>query len=361
MVHAVIMAGGRGTRFWPLSTEDKPKQFLNLFGKRSLLQNTVDRIKEYIPIERNIVVTNADYTDLVKDQLPDLPDENIIGEPVGRNTAPCVAMAATLLKKRDPEATMIVLPADHFIKNPKKFVSILKTAVNQANKGENLVTIGIKPSRPETGYGYIQYDVDSTEQVGDHAVNIVKTFTEKPDQFTAEKFIDSGDFLWNSGMFIWKASTILNQMEQHLPEVYSETEALTEKLQTSEQDEAINTFYQNSISISIDYGVMEKASTVYVVPGAFGWNDVGSWKAVYELEDKDQNDNVNKAEVSQLLHSHDNYISVNSKKLVALVGVDNLAIVETDNALLICDMNNSQDVKKIVNELREDESRKEYL
>lgn len=355
------MAGGTGTRFWPASTLSKPKQFLNLFGNRSLLQNTVDRISELVPLERNIIVTNDRYSDLVKEQLPDLPEENIIGEPVGRNTAPCVALAAAFLQKKDPEATMIVLPADHFISDEKAFRSYLKTAVKQAEASKNLVTIGIKPNRPETGYGYIQFDMETAATIEGNEVHKVKTFTEKPDQFTAEKFIQSGDFLWNSGMFVWKASTILEQVEKHLPQIHTEVEKVEPRLFGDTHEESINDFYRNCISISIDYGIMEKAETVHVVPGEFGWNDVGSWKAVYELGEKDKDDNVVETPHATLYHAHDNYVKSKSDKMIALVGVDNVAVVETDKAFLVCNLNESQGVKKIIEALKQNEETKKYL
>lgn len=361
MVYAVIMAGGAGTRFWPESTQQKPKQFLNMFGERSLLQNTVERTKSLIPKERQIVVTNERYTGLVQEQLPDVPAENIIGEPQGKNTAPCIAMAAAFLQKKDPEAVMVVLPADHHIAYPEKFINYLETAIAQARAGENLVTMGIQPTRPETGYGYIQYESEAITKREGNPVHTVKTFTEKPDLKTAEKFLDSGDFLWNSGMFIWKASTILSQMQKHLPEIHSEAVDLKEKLFTEDQKEGIETFYENCSNISIDYGIMEKASTVYVIPGEFGWNDVGSWKAIYELGEKDDDGNVLRTELFKSHEASNNLVSTSSDKLIALVGVKNVAVVETDSAILVCDLDKAQGVKQIVNQLKKDQEAAKYL
>jgi mannose-1-phosphate guanylyltransferase len=355
------MAGGSGTRFWPRSTEERPKQFLNIVGDRTMLQATVDRIEKLIPPERVWVITNERYIDLVDEQLPDVPEENIVGEPIAKNTAPCVALAAALINDRDPDATMVVLPADHQIGEPEKFISILKTAETKAQDGENLVTIGIKPDRPETGYGYIEFDKESTEMYDDREVKRVNQFREKPDLKTARQFIYSGNFLWNSGMFIWQASTILNQFEKHLPSVHDELEKLTPAIGNDDQEEAISTFYHGCPSISVDYGIMEQADTVYVVPGEFGWNDVGTWKAMYDLRSKDQDGNVVQTENLTVAEAENNLIQSNSDKMIALVGVENLAVVETDNAILVCNLDEAQGVKDVVNQLRSKEELKKYL
>lgn len=361
MLHAVIMAGGSGTRFWPQSTQERPKQFLNIFGDRTMLQATVDRIEPIIPAERVWVITNQRYTNLVKEQLPAIPEEQIIGEPVARNTAPCVASAAALLQAKDPEATMVVLPADHSISNPEKFISILQTAAEKANRDNALLTIGIRPDRPETGYGYIEFEKKSGETVKDNEVKKVIQFREKPDLKLARQFIYSGNFLWNSGMFVWKASVVIGEFKKHLDEVYKEMENLQPAIGTENQEEAINTFYHNCPSISIDYGIMEKAETVFVVPGEFGWNDVGSWRAVYDLRDKNEDGNVIESDQATVVSSKNNLVHSESGKMIALVGVENLAVVETDNAILICDMDNSQGVKQVVETLRSKEELKKYL
>jgi len=285
------MAGGAGTRFWPNSRLEKPKQFLNLLGERSMIQNTIDRILPLIPIDRILVITNEHYVDLVQNQFPNLPAQNIIGEPVAKNTAPCVAAAASILIERDPDATMIVLPADHYITRPKRFIEILETALEKAENGKNLVTIGITPHRPETGYGYIQLDESRFDDSLKDKVYLVKTFAEKPDLRTAVSFMESGDFLWNSGMFIWTASTILEQLRIHQPTMHHETEIFRSNLNKNFKA-ALKNFYELVTSISIDYGIMEKADAVHVIPGEFGWSDVGSWLAVYEHGNKDENGNV---------------------------------------------------------------------
>lgn len=361
MLHAVIMAGGAGTRFWPRSTEARPKQFLKIFGDRTMLQSTVDRIEKLIPAERVWVITNDRYVDLVQEQLPNVPKTNIVGEPVGRNTAPCVAAAAALINEKDPEGTMVVLPADHQITDPETFLSILETAEAKAEDGESLVTIGIKPDRPETGYGYIEFDKDSSETVDGHEVKTVKQFREKPDLKTARQFIYSGNFLWNSGMFIWQASTIIDQFEQHLPDIHSGLEKMSPSVGTDQQKEAIDEFYHSCPSISIDYGIMEQAESVFVVPGSFGWNDVGSWRAVYDLREKDVNGNVIESQNTGTAKAENNLIHSESGKMIAVVGVENLAVVETDKAILVCNLDESQGVKDVVNQLRDNEDMKEFL
>lgn len=352
MHYAVIMAGGVGTRFWPSSRKQKPKQFLNLIGDRSMIQATVDRISPLIPASRILIVTNEDYVPLVQEQLPDIPHENIIGEPVARNTAPCVAIAAGILQKRDPEATMVVLPADHFISKPEKFLEILKAGIAQAEAGNNLVTIGITPHRPETGYGYIQMEEKALKNNGNIPVHHVKTFAEKPDLKTAVSFIESGDFLWNSGMFIWKTRTILDQFYTHLPAIHREVEAFDAH---SDRDfnKAVNSFYKAVMSISIDYGIMEKADTVYVIPGEFGWSDVGSWMAVYELGEKLSEGNVCDTDKAVFQNSQNCMVRLTSDKVVAMVGLQGVALVETDDTILVCRLDKSQDVKSVVDALDE--------
>ncbi|MCH8523225.1 MAG: NTP transferase domain-containing protein [Balneolales bacterium] len=351
MHYAVIMAGGVGSRFWPSSRKNKPKQFLNLIGERSMIQETVDRITPLIPSERILIITNDSYVDLVKEQLPDVPHENIIGEPVARNTAPCVAIAAAILQKRDPSATMVVLPADHYITKESKFREILLSGINVAEAGPNLITIGITPHRPETGYGYIQMNEEVAFD-GSHPVHEVKTFAEKPDLKTAVSFLESGDFLWNSGMFIWKAKTILDQFYTHLPAIYREVEAF-DAAADRDMSKAIETFYHGVMSISIDYGIMEKAETVFVVPGEFGWSDVGSWMAVYELGEKDEHGNVNDDSSVVFQKSVNCMVRMNSEKLVAMVGLHGIAVVETNDTLLICNLDEAQEVKSVVDQLEE--------
>lgn len=361
MVYAVIMAGGSGTRFWPKSTKKLPKQFLSLFGEGTMIQNTAKRIEELIPQERILVVTNDNYVDIVKQQLLGIPDDNIVGEPVAKNTAPCVAIVAEMLYKEDPEAVMVVLPADHHIENKTEFNSILKSAIATAQKERNLVTIGIKPDRPETGYGYIHGDNQKGEVIAGNKAHPVKAFKEKPNLETAKEFVESGDFYWNSGMFIWKAETILDEFEQHLPDMFSCVKKASNDLYSENHEEAINAFYHEVESISIDFGIMEHANNVFVVPGNFGWNDVGSWTAVYDLGEKDQNGNVVISTYFTESESGKNYITSESGKMISVVGLEGIAVVETEEAILVCSLDKAQNVKKIVNQLKEKEELKKFL
>ncbi len=350
MRFAVIMAGGTGTRFWPRSRKQKPKQFLQLIGEETMLQTTVSRISRMIPAERVLVITNASYTSLVAEQLPDLPKENIIGEPVGKNTAPVAAAAAAIIRARDPEASIAVLPSDHYIRDTSTYLEVLEAAFAKAESGDHLVTIGIRPYRPETGYGYIQADTGASETVGNHKANKVKTFAEKPNLETAVKFLESGDFYWNSGMFVWQAKTILEAFDRHLPEMYRQVMDMTGGLKSG-MKEAIDRFYHEAESVSIDYGIMEKADTVYVIPAEFGWNDVGSWMAIYELEQKDDEGNVIQAPQTSVENCQNCYVYSKRDKLIALVGLQGIGVIESGDALLICRMDRSQDVKQIVGKL----------
>lgn len=352
MVYAVIMAGGSGTRFWPKSTKKYPKQFLNLFGDGTMIQNTANRVKEIIPQERILVVTNDDYVDIVKEQLPKVPDTNIVGEPVAKNTAPCVAIAAQLLIKQDPDAVMVVLPADHHITDPVEFRNILSSAIAKAESGNDLVTIGIKPDRPETGFGYIHADSSQQEEIKNNAVEKVKGFKEKPTVDVAESFLSSGDYYWNSGMFIWRADAILNEFESQLPEMRALLKDTSQDLYTDLHNAAINEFYFDCESVSIDYGIMEGAKSVFVVPGEFGWNDVGSWTAVYDLAEKNKDENAIQAINVTFVGSQKNLVVSNSGKMISLVGMENIAVVETDDAILVCDLNHAQGVKEIVEQLK---------
>lgn len=361
MVYAVIMAGGSGTRFWPRSTKKLPKQFLSLFGEGTMIQNTAKRIEPIIPQERILVVTNDSYVDIVKEQLPSVPDENIVGEPVAKNTAPCVAIAAEMLYKKDPDATMVVLPADHHITDPSAFNEYLKAAIDKAESGNHLVTIGIHPDRPETGYGYIHGDNDFTEEFNKKLLHPVKAFKEKPDLETAKEFVASGDYYWNSGMFIWSAKSVLHSIESYLPEMFKLVKGASAQLFEDGHTKAIDAFYHACESVSIDYGIMEDADNVFVVPGEFGWNDVGSWSAAYDLGDKSEEGNVIRTEQFTSAESINNLVFSESGKMISLVGVEGLAVVETEDAILICDLDKAQDVKKIVNELKSKEELKKYL
>lgn len=349
-LHAVIMAGGIGSRFWPRSRRAQPKQFLDVFGDASLIQNTFARLQPLVASENVWVVTHQDYAKQTREHLPAIAEDHILAEPVARNTAPCIALAAARLQAEDPEAVMIVLPADHVIRNVERFHEVLTTAVEKAREPGALVTVGIKPTHPETGYGYIQYDTSDVADDEDARAYPVKTFAEKPDLSTAERFLDAGDFLWNSGMFVWRTDSILKAMRDHLPAVYTLFEPLTKSFGTEHERTAIAEAYDNSPKVSIDVGVMERAGTVWVVPGSFGWSDVGDWRAVHDLADKDAAGNV--AEGQVILHdTARSYARAAGDRLVVLVGLRDVVAVDSGDAVLVCNRASAQQVKNIVDYL----------
>jgi len=347
---ALIMAGGVGTRFWPLSTKSKPKQFLNILGNRSMIQQTVDRILPLIEYKDIYIVTNCEQVKLVKEHLPQIPEKNIIAEPLGRNTAACIGLSAVILREKYKiDETMLVLPADHYIGKPEKFLEIVSFAAKFARESENLITFGIKPTFPATGYGYIE----SGEKISDQKFPIfqVKRFKEKPDLETAKKFISNGNFSWNSGMFLWRIDTILNAIEQYMPDLYHQLIKIKTVWGQNKTDE-IKKIYQNLQSIPIDIGVMEKADNSAVLPVDIDWNDIGSWQAVYDMMPKDEKGNYFSGNIINL-NSKDSYVLCeNEKKVIGLAGVENLIVVDTKDALLICKKENAQDVKKIVELLK---------
>ena len=351
MHYAVIMAGGIGSRFWPRSRQARPKQFLNVFGDDTLIQNTVARLQGLIPPERCLIVTHERYVDQTRRQLPAVPDENILAEPISRNTAPCIAYAAAKLVERDPDATMVVLPADHVIRDVARFHEILEVALEKAQDPGSLVTIGVEPTYAATGYGYIQYD-DSASSGDDTDTLPVRTFAEKPDAQTAARFLDSGDFLWNSGMFIWRADTIWSELERHLPKCFAAFDPVRSAVGTSREKDAVAEAFQNSPRISIDYGVMEQSDQVFVVPGSFGWNDVGDWKAVFQESQKmgldDEQGNVVPDEAKVILHNASRCYVQGDERLIVLVGVHDTVVVDTEDAVLVCDRENAQQVKNVV-------------
>ncbi len=343
MVYTVIMAGGIGSRFWPRSREAYPKQFLNVFGEATLLQQTLQRMKGIVPPARSFVVTHQRYGELTRRQLPELPAEHVLEEPISRNTAPCIAYAAIKLLAHDPDAVMMVLPADHLIRDHAAFQAALRVAIEAAQEKGALVTIGITPTHAATGYGYIQFDGNLDGKL--HAYP-VKTFAEKPNVATAERFLDSGDFLWNSGMFVWRADTIVESIQKYLPKCYAAFLGLGGAIGTQYEDEAVHAAYRKSPRISIDYGVMERADTVYVVPGSFEWNDIGDWRAVYDLSQNDDHGNVLHNHV--IVHDSSRcYVDAGSR-LIVLVGIHDAIVVDTDDALLICHRESAQQVRNVV-------------
>ena len=346
MVYSVIMAGGIGSRFWPRSREASPKQFLNVVGDQSLLQQTLDRVRPLVPVDRTYIITHQRYADLTHQQLPALATEQILREPISRNTACCIAYAAIKLLAKDPDAVMIVLPADHLVRNEKRFIEVLSTAVEAASKPDTLVTIGIKPTHPATGYGYVQFDATKGR---DESVYRVRTFAEKPDVSTAERFLDSGDFLWNSGVFVWRADTILTNIKRHLPRMWDAFSEAASEVDTPTEEDAIRKAYHRSPRISIDYGVMERAENVLVVPGSFGWSDIGDWYAVYDLSEKNRHGNVLQGNV--IVHHSSRCLASGSERLIALVGLHDIVVIDTDDALLVCHKDSTQHVKNVVDYL----------
>ena len=345
-LYAVIMAGGVGARFWPRSKKKTPKQLLKIFGERTMIQDTVERISELVPISNILIVTNKEQREGILNQLPQLPAENIIIEPFGRNTAACIGLASVLIQSSDPNAITFVLPADHVIQDTKEYINTLNTAANFADKESALITIGIEPKRPETGYGYIQFDDRAVEM----NVCKVNTFAEKPNYSTAVRFIESGDFYWNSGMFIWKVETILDEIKQHMPDLYDGLNLIKDKIGTPEYDSILKNVYGQLRNISIDYGIMEKSDKVYLVKGNFSWSDVGSWEAVYQLGEKDEEGNI-KVGSTYLDMVHDSYI-YSPEKFTAVIGLDNVVVINNEDALLVCRMDKSQDVKKVIDYLK---------
>jgi mannose-1-phosphate guanylyltransferase len=350
------MAGGSGTRFWPLSRRRHPKQLIKLTGNQSLIQQTVLRLEGLIPPERILVVTAAIQAQSIRQQLPQIPPQNILVEPEGRNTAPCIALAALYLKHLEPAATMVVMPADHLIKNTNHFQQAITAAASLADNGDYLVTLGIEPRYPETGYGYILLAEEVKRTAGLEA-HRVKCFTEKPKLEQAQKYLATGA-LWNSGIFIWRTEVILAALQQYLPAVYEPLLSIEHTLTTPQAKSALARIYPKLPAISIDYGIMEKYPDTLVVKGDLGWNDVGSWTSLREVFTKDAEGNVS---LGPYLGRDSRDLIVHSPhKLVATVGLENTIIVETDDVLLVCDGNRAQEVKQLIEMLR-DKGWEKYL
>ena len=349
-LYAVIMAGGRGTRFWPASRQSRPKQLLSILGDRSLLRLTVERLLPFLPAERVLIVTGQDIAPSVRTLVPEIPPGNFLLEPEGRNTGPGIGWAALHLCQHAADPVMAVLPSDHSIQDPAEFQRLLEAAADWAQRGHHLVTLAIRPTHPETGYGYIHMGAYSG-QVRDVTIHRVEEFREKPDSATAEGFLRAGTFFWNSGIFVWKASTILQALARHLPELHQGLQRMLGALNRGNAQEAARQF-RNLAPISIDYGVLEKAEDVYAIQGNFGWNDVGSWAAVYEQSPKDASGNACRGDLLTVEAS--GCLVEAQDKLVALVGVKDLVVVDAGDALLICHRDRSQQVREVVERLKKD-------
>ena len=368
---ALIMAGGSGTRFWPLSTNDRPKQFLDLVSEKTMIKETIDRIKELVPIDRIFISTNIKYFDIIKKELPEISDRNIIFEPMARDTAACIGYAACIIKKIYKNSIMAVLPSDHLIKKEKEFLNSLEFAFQEAEKS-GIVTLGIKPTYAETGNGYIEY-VDRKKTKDEKKNNSekfeneekfksykVKKFREKPNKELAEKYIEQGNYLWNSGMFLWKTDFILSEIKKHMEThkaVLENIEKMLENVDLNEvYGEKLSNFVKDEFEkfekISIDFGVMEHTKSVSVIPVDIGWNDVGNFKSLEDIFPKDENSNVIQTNCFEQIESEGNIvINKENDKIIATIGIENIVIVNTKDALLVCHKEKSQEVKKILNKI----------
>ena len=348
--YAIIMAGGIGSRFWPISRTSYPKQFIDILGTgKTLIQNTYDRFLKICPKENIYVVTNDIYAGLVKQQLPDMTVDQILTEPVMRNTAPCVAYGSFKIESLNPDAAIVVAPSDHLILDEAGFISTIEKSLEAATAHNCLITLGIKPSRPDTGYGYIQY----TEQSLKNDFFKVKTFTEKPTLEIAKTFLQSGDFLWNAGIFVWSAKAIVNAFNSYLPDMYEIFAEARPVYNTADEKAHVHTSYLQCTNISIDYGIMEKADNVYVLPSEFGWSDLGTWASIYDLAEKDYVGNaVIPADKVIMYDSSNCMVNVPGEKLVILQGLHDFIVVEANNTLLICPRDQEQNIKKVVADVK---------
>ncbi|QEC78095.1 mannose-1-phosphate guanylyltransferase [Mucilaginibacter ginsenosidivorax] len=348
--YAIIMAGGIGSRFWPISRTSHPKQFIDILGTgKTLIQNTYERFLKVCPKENIYVVTNESYTKLVKTQLPDMEDQQILTEPVMRNTAPCVAYGCFKIESLNPDAAIVVAPSDQQILDEDAFVTAIIKSLETATANNCLVTLGIKPSRPDTGYGYIQY-TDNTINSDFHKV---KTFTEKPTLDIAKTFIQSGDFLWNAGIFVWSAKEIVKAFDTFLPEMHEIFADARPVYNTDDEKAHIHKAYQQCVNISIDYGIMEKANNVYVLPSEFGWSDLGTWASIYDLAEKDYVGNAVIPSEKVIMYDSSNcMVNVPGEKLVILKGLHDFIVVESNNTLMICPRSEEQNVKQIVADVK---------
>jgi mannose-1-phosphate guanylyltransferase len=348
--YCVIMAGGIGSRFWPMSRNNYPKQFIDILGTgKSLLRQTYERFLGVCPKENIYIVTNESYVDFVYNQIPELNKANVLAEPQRRNTAPCVAYAAFKIGQINPNAIMVIAPSDHVIGNEAAFQEAIQKSFDFTSKNDSLLTLGIQPSRPDTGYGYIQFQDDNSEER--FKISKVKTFTEKPNLEMAKFFLKSGDFLWNAGIFVWNYKCITEAFRKYLPDMYALFDEGKDVYNTNEETDFIRNAYALCTNISIDYGIMEKAKNVYVLSAEFGWSDLGTWRSLYEhiQQDKDQN-----AIVGNVIAENSSgcIVNVPKERLVVIQGLKDFIVVESDNVLLICHKDDEQQVKNLVNDVK---------
>ncbi len=353
----MIMAGGIGTRFWPKSRTNFPKQFLDILNiGKTLIQSTFDRFSSFIPLENIYVVTSGEYVNIVKKQLPELPLQNILAEPSRKNTAPCIAYISFKLNKLDPNALLIVAPADHLVSDNIAFKKVCLEALSFTQKHNAIITLGIKPTYPNTGYGYIQYE---QQPVSDNVFK-VKTFTEKPNLELAKTFLASGEFLWNAGIFVWQVKNIIPAFEKYLPEVFDLFVSQQDKLNTLEEEEALQQIYPFSAIVSIDVGIMEKADNVYVIPSSFGWSDLGTWNSAYENLQKDSHANAVSSHNAMLIDTSNSIVHAKDNKLIVIQGLTDYIVVDTDDVLLICRKDKEQEIKEYVGDVKRQKGEK-YL
>jgi mannose-1-phosphate guanylyltransferase len=349
-VYCVIMAGGIGSRFWPLSRNSKPKQFIDILGTgKTLLQQTYLRMKRVCPGQNILIVTSRAYRDQVLEQLPEVDASQVLLEPMRRNTAPCIAFANYKILQKNPNATVVVAPSDHLILNEDRFIETLQTAISFASHNDALLTLGIQPNRPETGYGYIQ----AGKQVDRGIPNLfrVKTFTEKPNLELAKVFYASGEFFWNSGLFIWSLPSILKAFSSHLPEVDTLFKDVCDKFGTEEEDRVVERVYSECRNISIDYGIMEKVDNGYVICSEFGWSDLGTWGSLYTHLAKDKQGNAVAGKDVMLYNTKGSLVNITGRKLVVLQGLEDFIVVDTNDILLVCRMQDEQEIKKFVGDI----------
>ncbi len=358
-IYAVIMAGGGGTRFWPWSREAQPKQMLPIISQKSMIRETVERLLAFIPRDNLFIVTSQSQASGLRKEVPQIPPKNLILEPVGRNTAPCLCLAAMHIAKRDAQAVMAAVPADHDVQDRKGFARTIKAGVRFASKRDFLVTLGVRPDSPETGYGYIQRGA-RLERIGKIEVFQANAFREKPARPRAESYVRRGDYFWNSGIFIWKAALFLKAAKDLLPDVYRRMKALEPALGTSREEKILQRIYPGMQSVSVDYGILEKADRIAVVEAQFSWSDVGSWAALERIWPRDKNGNVSHPGKTLLAIDSSGCLVRAEKKLIAAVGVKDLVIVEAGNAILVCPKQRSQDVRRVLEELKKRNMR-EYL
>jgi mannose-1-phosphate guanylyltransferase len=353
--YVAIMAGGIGSRFWPMSRTNFPKQFLDILNiGKTLIQSTFDRFSAFIPVENIYIVTSDTYKEIVMEQLPLLNPDNILCEPSRKNTAPCVAYISYKLSKLNPQANLICAPADHLILEPEKFQQTCLSALEFTAHIKALLTLGIKPTNPNTGYGYIQFEQLAVSE----NVYKVKTFTEKPDRDLAKTFVASGDFLWNAGIFVWQIKNIIKAFETFLPELHELFLNELESFNTEEEGNAIDRIYPQCVNISIDYGIMEKADNVYVIPASFGWSDLGTWASAYDTIEKDYLENAVAGNNVMIIDATKNMVHADNKKLVLIQGLEDFIVVDTKDVLLICKKDKEQEIKEYVAEVKRNKGEK---